>query len=78
MFLVSIFFFFFYEENTREESLGEWRDFEKIFDIFLGIKRKNLNNGRDVDVALYLTIKISRDIFCCGENFGKKRLFFFF
>lgn len=30
-----------------------------------------------MDVALYLTIKISRDIFCCGENFGKKRLFFF-
>lgn len=80
-FLVSIFFFSYEEAKHEKNYRGNWtrrRIFERIFDIFLGIERKNLNNGGDVDVALYLTIKISRDIFCCGENFWKKRLSFSF
>lgn len=89
MFLVSIFSFSFLREENKHVAKHEknhWGNDEtlKEFLIFFfffgrgGTERKNLNNGGDVDVALYLTIKISRDIFCCGENFWKKRLFFFF
>lgn len=80
MFLVSIFSFSFLREENKHVAKHEknhWGNDEtlKEFLIFFfffgrgGTERKNLNNGGDVDVALYLTIKISRDIFCCGENF---------